>query len=268
MLSFNCHSTQHLGPACPSAFIQLSFNLTFKASKFPASGILTHVCSKKSESEFWTWLLSGWYLLTLTGKGKRNGHTKWMSQQPQKLSHCLWDLIYILPPSLWFLQLVPTTPHPMTVWEQGDDWFIQLPFLARTPRGDDSPSLTMDEAYMLRLILCPLLISRREIREKRKEKFPGTHVYSLKPFFSSYTVESPVVLLEKALMSKSRSQKFWLSECAVRPKHSVCVCVCVRFPDDSDVQPGMRIGLALRLSSSPFLSVSLWAICTESKTAQ
>ena len=94
MLSFNCHSTQHLGPACPSAFIQLSFNLTFKASKFPASGILTHVCSKKSESEFWTWLLSGWYLLTLTGKGKRNGHTKWMSQQPQKLSHCLWDLIY------------------------------------------------------------------------------------------------------------------------------------------------------------------------------
>ena len=49
---------------------------------------------------------------------------------------------------------------------------------------------------MLRLILCPLLISRREIREKRKEKFPGTHVYSLKPFFSSYTVESPVVLLE------------------------------------------------------------------------
>ena len=181
---------------------------------------------KKSKSEFWTWLLSGWYLLTLRGKGKRNGHTKWMSQQPQKLSHCLW-VWSILPPSLWFLQLIPTTPDLMTLWEQGDDWFIQLPFLARAPRGDDSPSLTMDETYMLRLLLCPLLISRRERRERRKENFPGTHVYSLKPFFSSCTVESPVVLSENTNVQVLVPEVLTQWVCSETKALCVCVCVCV-----------------------------------------
>ena len=253
-------------------------------------------------------------LLTLRGKGKRNGHTKWTSQQPQKLSHCLWGLIY----SPSFSLVSPVDPHyPPSHDSLGTGrWLIHsTAILGQSSRGDDGPSLTIDKAYMLRWLLCPLLISRRERRERRKENFPGSKItadgncsheikrhlllgrkamtnldsvlksrditlltkvhiikaivfplvirgyeswtikkaerwriwcfwtvvlektlespldskqikfYSLKPFFSSRAVESPVVLLENTNVQVLVPEV--LTQWVCRETKALCVCVCV-----------------------------------------